>query len=159
MALMRIMYDRLMALMRIMYRRRNHEMVKKRKGTTRTRRNRHVSNSPKETDMYPIRPRTSQARSIRGDQACTQLGRYVATERPSRSVATSCILVYPTMLSPEDRSELSSCLPTILRHQSNFAVKTAESLFFIERSRNKRFKSKNGPQGSEKRLEAQLTIS
>lgn len=37
MALMRIMYDRLMALMRIMYERRNHEMVKKRKGTTRTR--------------------------------------------------------------------------------------------------------------------------
>ncbi|KAG5384486.1 hypothetical protein IGI04_035956 [Brassica rapa subsp. trilocularis] len=50
---------------------------------------------PKATDMYPNRPRTSssmaigpqtsQARSIRGDQACTQLGRYVATERPSRS--------------------------------------------------------------------------
>ncbi|CDY53421.1 BnaAnng12490D [Brassica napus] len=34
-----------------------------------------------------IRPRTSQARSIRGDQACTQLGRYVATElRPARSL-------------------------------------------------------------------------
>ncbi|KAG5384488.1 hypothetical protein IGI04_035958 [Brassica rapa subsp. trilocularis] len=53
---------------------------------------------PKATDMYQNRPRTSsstaigpqtnQARSIRGDQACTQLGRYVATERPSRSVAT-----------------------------------------------------------------------
>ncbi|KAG5414952.1 hypothetical protein IGI04_002519 [Brassica rapa subsp. trilocularis] len=52
---------------------------------------------PKATDMYPNQPRTSssmaigpqtsQARSIRGDQACTQLGRYVATERPFRSVA------------------------------------------------------------------------
>ncbi|CAN7127028.1 unnamed protein product, partial [Brassica rapa subsp. narinosa] len=72
-----------------------------------------------------IGPRTSQARSIRGDQGCTQLGRYVATERPVRSDRSlrsdrtlpkrrydtnSCILVYPTMLSPEDRSELSSCL-------------------------------------------------
>ncbi|KAG5388546.1 hypothetical protein IGI04_030087 [Brassica rapa subsp. trilocularis] len=100
---------------------------------------------PKATDMYPNRPRTSssmaigpqtsQARSIRGDQACTQLGRNVATERPSRSVDTDrarakarslrsdralpkrrydtspCILVYPLMLSPEDRSELSSCFP------------------------------------------------
>ena len=63
------------------------------------------------------------------------------------------------MLSPEDRSELSSCLPTILRHQSNFAVKTAESSFFIERSRNKRFESEDGPKGPKTRLEAQLMIS
>ncbi|KAG5373611.1 hypothetical protein IGI04_043071 [Brassica rapa subsp. trilocularis] len=69
-----------------------------------------VLRSRKATDMYPnrprtnssmeIRPRTSQARSIRGDQASirlarslrsdrarAKLGRYVGTERPSRSVA------------------------------------------------------------------------
>ncbi|KAG5393092.1 hypothetical protein IGI04_023055 [Brassica rapa subsp. trilocularis] len=37
-------------------------------------------NRPRTSSSMEIRPRTSQARSIRGDQACTQLGRYVATE-------------------------------------------------------------------------------
>ncbi|KAG5384803.1 hypothetical protein IGI04_036273 [Brassica rapa subsp. trilocularis] len=126
------------------------------------------------------RPSMHTARSLRSERASVPLGRYVATKlepssRPSvRSVRSlrsdrtlpkrrydtkSCILVYPTMLSPEDRSELSSCLSTILRHQSNFAVKTAESSFFIERSRNKRFESEDGPKGPRTRLEAQLTIS
>ncbi|WZZ14939.1 hypothetical protein YC2023_108028 [Brassica napus] len=86
-------------------------------GQNRSRRNQCL----KATDMYPnrprtsssmaIRPQTSQAQSIRGDQACTQLGCYVATEHASRSVAKRqydtkpCILVYPSMLSPKDRSK------------------------------------------------------
>ncbi|KAG5388545.1 hypothetical protein IGI04_030086 [Brassica rapa subsp. trilocularis] len=53
---------------------------------------------PKAPDMYPNRlwtsssmaigPQTSQARSICSDQACTQLGRCVATESEPSSVAT-----------------------------------------------------------------------
>ncbi|KAF3503588.1 hypothetical protein F2Q69_00042799 [Brassica cretica] len=110
-----------------------------------------------------------------------ELGRYVATELepelsdrartkvwslrshrnlPKRRYDISpCILVYPSMLSPEYRSEpISRSLP-FLSYQSNFTVKTAESSFFIERSRNKRFESKDGPMGPRTRLEAQLTIS
>ncbi|WZY99161.1 hypothetical protein YC2023_071490 [Brassica napus] len=118
--------------------------------------------------FYEKRPSSSQARSLRSDRVSVSLELYVRSVRSLRSDRTlpkhrydtnSCILVYPTMLSPEDRSELSSFLPTILRHQSNFAVKTVESLFFIERSRNKRFESEDGPKGSKTRLEAQLTIS
>ncbi|KAG5378299.1 hypothetical protein IGI04_026141 [Brassica rapa subsp. trilocularis] len=37
-------------------------------------------NRPRTSSSMAIGPQTSQARSIRGDQACTQLGRYVATE-------------------------------------------------------------------------------
>ncbi|KAF2555221.1 hypothetical protein F2Q68_00014357 [Brassica cretica] len=45
--------------------------------------------------------------------------------------------------------KLRSCFmfPVTLSHQSNFTVKTAESFFFIERSRNKRFESEDGPKG------------
>ncbi|KAF3565172.1 hypothetical protein DY000_02014636 [Brassica cretica] len=52
----------------------------------------------KATDMYPNQPRisssmaneplTSQARSLRSDQARTRIGRYVATELEPSSVAT-----------------------------------------------------------------------
>ncbi|KAG5384921.1 hypothetical protein IGI04_036391 [Brassica rapa subsp. trilocularis] len=42
-------------------------------------------NRPRTSSSMEIRPQTSQARSIRGDQACTKLGRYVATKRLSRS--------------------------------------------------------------------------
>ncbi|KAF3583931.1 hypothetical protein F2Q69_00029799 [Brassica cretica] len=104
-----------------------------------------------------------------------ELGRYVATEHEpelGRYVAISdraqtevrslssdralpkrgydispCILVYPSMLSPEDRSESISRFPAILSYRSNLTVKTAESLFFIERSRNKCFESEDGPKG------------
>ncbi|KAF3538520.1 hypothetical protein F2Q69_00021210 [Brassica cretica] len=71
-----------------------------------------------------IRTRTNQARSLRNYRTCTLSGRYVATELEPSSVATSrpssskrrydispCILVYPSMLSPEDRSEPISCFP------------------------------------------------
>ena len=46
----------------------------------------------------------------------------------------------------------------ILNLQSNFADKTAESSFFIERSRSKRFESEDGPKGPKTRLEAHPTI-
>ncbi|KAF2552003.1 hypothetical protein F2Q68_00034619 [Brassica cretica] len=66
----------------------------------------------------------SQARSLRRDRAFIPLGRYVATESPfawslcsdraralpkRRYDISPCILVYPSMLSPEDRSEPISC--------------------------------------------------
>ncbi|KAF2574134.1 hypothetical protein F2Q70_00003354 [Brassica cretica] len=98
-----------------------------------------------------------------------ELGRYVGTELepkfgryalPKRRYNISpCILVYPLMLSPEYRSEPISRSPLFLSYQSNFTVETAESSFFIERSRNKRFESKDSPKGPRTRLEAQLTIS
>ncbi|KAF3559070.1 hypothetical protein F2Q69_00014050 [Brassica cretica] len=56
----------------------------------------------------------AEARSLRSDRASVPLGRYSATE-PFRNVDTTispCILVYPSMLSPEDRSEpISGFLP------------------------------------------------
>ncbi|KAF3506320.1 hypothetical protein F2Q69_00006708 [Brassica cretica] len=83
-----------------------------------------------------IRTRTNQARSLRNYRTCTLFGLYVATElepssvatkrpsvRPARSLCSNtalpkrrydispCILVYPSMLSPEDRSEPISCFP------------------------------------------------
>ncbi|KAF3489406.1 hypothetical protein F2Q69_00052933 [Brassica cretica] len=94
-----------------------------------------IEHKPSETypDQLRIGPsmtigtRTNQARSLRNYRTCTLsvlLVRYVATERPFLSVASSdrafpkrrydislCILVYPLMLSPEDRSEPISCFP------------------------------------------------
>ncbi|KAF2594907.1 hypothetical protein F2Q70_00043416 [Brassica cretica] len=83
-----------------------------------------------------------------------ELSRYVATERllgcylasarslrsdrglPKRRYDISpCVLVYPSMLSPKDRSEPISRFPAILSYRSNFTVKTAESSFFIEKLR------------------------
>ncbi|KAF3511275.1 hypothetical protein F2Q69_00005394 [Brassica cretica] len=79
----------------------------------------------------------AKARSLRSDQAL-----------PKRRYDISpCIIDYPLMLSPEDRSEPISRPPTILSYRSNFSVKTAESSFFIERNRNKRFESEDGPKG------------
>ena len=48
--------------------------------------NGHVSDWPWTSSSMIIRPRTSQARSIRGDQACTWLGRYVTTSSQARSL-------------------------------------------------------------------------
>ncbi|KAF2575347.1 hypothetical protein F2Q70_00003522 [Brassica cretica] len=89
-----------------------------------------------------------------------KLGRYVATERSSawslrsdralpkrRYDISPCILVYPSMLSPEDRCKPISRFPASLSYRSNLTVKTADSSFFIERSRNKRFESEDGPKG------------
>ena len=63
------------------------------------------------------------------------------------------------MLSPEDRSEPISRFPTILSYRSNFTVKTAESSFFFERSRNKCFESEDGPKGPKTWLETQRFIN
>ena len=48
--------------------------------------NGHVSDWPWMSSRMIIWPRTSQARSIRGDQACTRLDRYVATSSQARSL-------------------------------------------------------------------------
>ncbi|WZZ33049.1 hypothetical protein YC2023_016450 [Brassica napus] len=96
----------------------------------------------------------AKARSLRSDRARTKVrslsARALRSDRalPKRRYDISpCVLVYPSMLSPEDRSEPISRFPAILSYRSNFTVKTAESLFFIERSRNKRFESEDGPKG------------
>ncbi|KAF3591074.1 hypothetical protein DY000_02022021 [Brassica cretica] len=82
-------------------------------------------------------PNACSARSLGSDRAL-----------PKRRYDISpCVLIYPLMLSPEDRSEPISRFPAILSYRSNFTVKTAESSFFIERSRNKRFESEDGPKG------------
>ncbi|KAF3556026.1 hypothetical protein F2Q69_00013777 [Brassica cretica] len=62
-------------------------------------------------------PYMHAVRSLRSDQASVPLGRYVAIEpepKLGRYVDTTisrCILVYPSMLSPENRSEPISCFP------------------------------------------------
>ncbi|WZY93779.1 hypothetical protein YC2023_066108 [Brassica napus] len=53
---------------------------------------------------YELQPSVHSVRSLRSDRTLPKC----------RYDTSSCILVYPTMLSPEDRSKLSSCLPTIL---------------------------------------------
>ncbi|KAF3511732.1 hypothetical protein F2Q69_00005504 [Brassica cretica] len=77
------------------------------------------------------------ARSLRSDRALPK----------HRYDISPCVLVYPSMLSPEDRSEPISRFPAIQSYRSNFTIKTAECSFFIERSRNKRFESEDGPEG------------
>ena len=93
-------------------------------------------NTDKPSSVTTQLPNMHAVRSMRSDQARVKLGHYVATERPSRSVAPQrpsvlsvrslrsdralpkrqydtnpCILVYPSVLSPEDRSEPISCFP------------------------------------------------
>ncbi|KAF3532181.1 hypothetical protein DY000_02039492 [Brassica cretica] len=107
------------------------------------------------------RPNTCSARSLRSDRVRVkaQLLRSDRARTKVRSLHSDraltkrqydispCILVYPSMLSPEYHSEPISHSQPFLSYQSNFTVKTAESSFFIERSRNKRFESKDGPKG------------
>ncbi|KAF3603687.1 hypothetical protein F2Q69_00035629 [Brassica cretica] len=45
-------------------------------------------NQPRTSSSMAIGPRTSQSRSLRSDQTCTRLGRYVATELEPSLVAT-----------------------------------------------------------------------
>ena len=45
-------------------------------------------NQPRTSLSMAIGPQTSQSRSLRSDQACTRLGRYVATEPAYGLVAT-----------------------------------------------------------------------
>ncbi|KAG5414649.1 hypothetical protein IGI04_002216 [Brassica rapa subsp. trilocularis] len=78
-------------------------------------------------------PHMHAVRSLRSDRARAKLGRYVATERAFCSVATERPSSYETSIQHY--------------HRSNFAVKTAESSFLIERSRNKCFESEDGPKG------------
>ena len=87
------------------------------------------------------RPNTCSARSLCTKDRSLRSGRALPKRR------YDIILVYPSMLSPEYRSEPISRSPPFLSYQSNFTVKTAESSFFIERSRNKRFESEDGPKG------------
>ncbi|KAF3560221.1 hypothetical protein F2Q69_00012550 [Brassica cretica] len=78
----------------------------------------------------------AKARSFRSNRASVPLGRYVVTKlkpKLGRYVATEL--------------EQKLGFPAILSYRSNFTVKTAESSFFIERSRNKRFESEDGPKG------------
>ncbi|KAG5375960.1 hypothetical protein IGI04_040556 [Brassica rapa subsp. trilocularis] len=82
--------------------------------------------------MHAIRSlRSDQARakawSLRSDRALLK----------RRYDTSPCILVYPSTLSPEDHSKLSSCFPS---------------------SRDKRFESEDGPKGPKTRLEAHIAI-
>ncbi|KAF2591727.1 hypothetical protein F2Q70_00038583 [Brassica cretica] len=103
-----------------------------------------------ETELKPKLDRyIAIARSLRSDRAQAK-ARSLRSDRalPKRRYDISlCVLVYPSMISPKDRSEPISRFPAILSYQSNFTEKTAESSFFIERSRNKRFESEDGPKG------------
>ena len=45
-------------------------------------------NQPRTSSSMAIGPRTSQARSLRSNQACTLLGRYIATDLEPSSVST-----------------------------------------------------------------------
>ncbi|KAF3603702.1 hypothetical protein F2Q69_00036880 [Brassica cretica] len=89
-----------------------------------------------------------------------KLGRYVATAlepKLGHYVATKLFRNVDTTLVHEFSSTLRCYLPktianpfmfpAILSYQSKFTVKTAESSFVIERSRNKRFESEDGPKG------------
>ncbi|KAF2553975.1 hypothetical protein F2Q68_00035116 [Brassica cretica] len=82
-------------------------------------------NTDEPSSVITLLPHMHAVRSLRSDRASVPLGRYIATEpepKLGRYVATElfrnvdtiispCILVYPSMLSPEDRSEPISCFP------------------------------------------------
>ncbi|KAF2554995.1 hypothetical protein F2Q68_00016358 [Brassica cretica] len=73
----------------------------------------------------------------------------VATQQPNACSARS---LHSNRAQAKSRSLRSDRASVPLGHyvateRSNFTEKTAESSFFIERSRNKRFKSEDGPKG------------
>ncbi|KAF3538109.1 hypothetical protein F2Q69_00022161 [Brassica cretica] len=76
-------------------------------------RRKHETSDKRLKKVATQRPNACSGRSLRSDQASVPLGRYVATElKPKRRYDISpYILVYPSMLSPEDRSEPISCFP------------------------------------------------
>ncbi|KAF2618022.1 hypothetical protein F2Q68_00041198 [Brassica cretica] len=70
-------------------------------------------NTDKLSSVITLVPHMHAVRSLRSNRAFVPLGRYVATElfRNIDMTISPCILVYPPMLSPEDRSEPISCFP------------------------------------------------
>ncbi|KAF2606987.1 hypothetical protein F2Q68_00043928 [Brassica cretica] len=107
------------------------------------------SSDKSSTKVATQQPNTCSARSLRSDRARTKV-RSLRSDRAltkRRYNISLCVLVYRSMLSPEDRSEPISRFPAILSYRSNFTVNTAESSFFIERNRNKRFELEDGPKG------------
>ena len=106
------------------------------------------------------RPSSSQARSLRSNRASVPLSRYVTTKRAFCLVATQRLsssetsIRYQSMHSRLSFDAISRrpqrthfMFSTILSHQSNFTVKTVESLFFIEKNHNKHFELEDGPKG------------
>ncbi|KAF3558943.1 hypothetical protein F2Q69_00015198 [Brassica cretica] len=105
-------------------------------------------NTDKPSSVTTQRPDMHTARSMRSDQAQTELGRYVATEL-FRNVDTTRIHLFS--------STLRCCLPKtvanlfhVFRHSKSSIKlydKNRGKFVFIERSRNKRFKTKDGHKG------------
>ncbi|WZZ44601.1 hypothetical protein YC2023_040860 [Brassica napus] len=100
--------------------------------------------SPKKVARSSARP----ARSLRSDRACVPFGRYIATAL-FRNVDTTRIHAFS--------STLRCCLPKTVANpfhvfrDSKSSIKLYDKnrgkFVFIKRSRNKRFKSKDGPKG------------
>ncbi|WZZ49274.1 hypothetical protein YC2023_049381 [Brassica napus] len=84
--------------------------------------------------------------SLHSDRTRVPLGRYVTTEL-FQNVDTTLVHAFSYTLRCYLPKTVADPFPAILSYRSNFTVKTAESLFFIERSRNKRFESEDGPNG------------
>ncbi|KAF2538399.1 hypothetical protein F2Q68_00021624 [Brassica cretica] len=70
-------------------------------------------NTDEPSSVITLLPHMHAIRSLRSDRAPVLIGRYAATElfRNIDTTINPCILVYPSMLSPEDRSEPISCFP------------------------------------------------
>ena len=105
-------------------------------------------NMDKPSSVTTQLPQMHTARSIRSDRASIPLGRYVATEL-FRNVDTIRIHAFS--------STLQCCLPKtianpfhVFRHSKSSIIlydKNRGKFVFVERSRNKRFMSKDGPKG------------
>ncbi|KAF2618330.1 hypothetical protein F2Q68_00038654 [Brassica cretica] len=70
-------------------------------------------NTDKPSPVITLLPHMHAVWSQRSNRASVPLGRYVATElfRNIDTTISPCILVYTSMLSPEDRTEPISCFP------------------------------------------------
>uniref|UniRef100_M4DZU8 Uncharacterized protein n=1 Tax=Brassica campestris TaxID=3711 RepID=M4DZU8_BRACM len=105
-------------------------------------------NTDKPSSVTTQLPHMQTARSMRSDQARTELGRYVATKLFQNDDTTQIHAFSST---------LRCCLPKTVANPFHVFCHSKSSIklydknrgkfVFIERRRNKRFKSKDGPKG------------
>ncbi|KAG5414559.1 hypothetical protein IGI04_002126 [Brassica rapa subsp. trilocularis] len=103
-------------------------------------------NTDKPSMVATQQPSMHTARSLRSDRARAKLGRCIVTEHVHVSIVTKQPSFPKTTIRHKFmHSRLLFDAISRRPHQSSFTIKTAESSWFIERSRNKRFEPKDGP--------------
>ena len=117
-------------------------------------------NTDKPSSVTTQLPHMHTARSLRSGRACVPFGCYVATEL-FRNDDTTWIRAFSPILRCYLPKTVANPFHVFRQSKSSIKLcdKNREKFVFIERSRNKRFESKDGPKGPKTWLEAHLMIS